>query len=202
MTEVFFCNCSCFSHHELFLQGMGILSSFRRKKVNHAKSPLAKYQRLGAGVVLDYALSKRGLCEKEMEYVTDQNGKPFFANHSELFFSLSHSEEWVLCALSDGEIGADIQVISEYNARVSDRCFSKEEAGRLHSLAPELQDREFTRLWAQKEAQVKYFGTWKGQESLPPVVGYSDLEHAEIGVCTYDTPVFCFITDIREILFR
>jgi len=184
MTQGYLLNCNCFSNQELFLQGMGRLSSFRRKKVNHAKSLQAKYQRLGAGVLLDQALRQRGLSEKEMEYMVDTNGKPFFAHCSNLFFSLSHSGDWAACTLSDQQVGVDVQVLSEYNARVSERCFSKEEAKVLAQLSGEERDREFTRLWVRKESLVKYFGTWKKQETAPKVMDFYDEVH--VGVCTED----------------
>ncbi len=196
MTEVYIVNCSCFSDQELFLKGMGMVSSFRRKKVNHAKNPQAKYQRLGAGVLLDGALRTRGLFEKDMEYGVESNGKPFFTNRSDLFFSLSHSGDWAVCALSDRQVGVDVQILSEYNARISERCFSKEDVQSLARLTGEARDREFTRLWAQKEAQVKYFGTWNQSEEHPPVTTYSEIDEVQISVCVEDAPVFHHIKDI------
>ena len=190
MTEVYLLNCNCFSDQELFLKGMGMVSSFRRKKVNHAKSPQAKYHRLGAGVLLDFALQRRGRFEKEMEYKVDENGKPFFANCSNLFFSLSHSGDWAVCALSNKQVGVDVQVHSEYNARISERCFSKEDALALTRLTKKEQDREFTKLWVRKEACVKYFGHWKQRDDIPPVTEFFDEVH--VGVCTEDIDYILF----------
>ncbi len=200
MTEVNIVNCSCFSEHELFLEGMGRLSCYRQKKVNQAKSPQAKYQRLAAGVLLDFLLRERGLAEKDMEYTKDSFGKPIFANRSDLYFNLSHSGDWAICALSDETVGADVQVISDYSPRVAARCFAKQDAHRLSRLTGEEQKREFTRLWVQKESCVKYFGTWKGQETPPPVTEYLEIDEVRIGVCTYDTSVFRYIKDVSEIL--
>lgn len=193
MTEVLMMNCSCFSDEKLFLKSMGTLSRYRQKKVNQSKTSQGKLQRLAAGVLLNKALENRNLCERDMEYRVDSCGKPFFANRPDLHFSLSHSGDWVICALSDGRVGADVQVISEYHPRVAARYFSKEDSEYLTQLTGEEQDREFTRLWVQKEARVKYFGTWKGQEILPPVVDYSEIKQVRIGVCTYDTPIFTHI---------
>lgn len=202
MTDVFFCNCSVFYDQDLFLTGMSLLSPFRQKKVNQSKSPQGKIQRLGAGVLLHLALQGRGLIEKEMEYRVEKNGKPYFANCTDLFFSLSHSEQWVACAIGHQEVGADIQVLSEYNARISKRCFSKEDAEKLAALKGREQNLEFTKLWAQKESVVKYYGTWNNQQMIPPISVYSHLTDAQIAICTYDIPRFHFITDIPEILSR
>ncbi len=200
MTEVTIINCSCFFNQELFLEGMEAVSHYRRKKVNQATSLQGKVQRLAAGLLLNNALQKWNLSERDMEYTVDSFGKPIFANHPDLYFNLSHSGDWAICALSDKNVGADVQVISKYHSQVAARCFSKEDAAYLMKLSGEEQDREFTRLWAQKEAQVKYFGTWKETIDLPPVTDYLEIDQVRIGVCTYDTPVFRYIKDVFEII--
>lgn len=193
MTQVYIVDCSCFLNQELFLEGMDKLSSFRRKKVNQAKSTLSKRQRLGAGVLLWKGLQELGFSEQEMTYGVDASGKPFFENCPTLHFSLSHSGEWAVCALSDSPVGVDVQIVSEYNARVAERFFSKEEAQRLLTLKKQEQDEEFTRLWARKESRVKYWGNWKEQTETPPVTQWAEMEGVSIAVCCQDVPVFTII---------
>ena len=41
--------------------------------------------------------------------VLDENGKPSFRDHPEIHFSLSHSGDYVMCAISDSPIGCDIE---------------------------------------------------------------------------------------------
>lgn len=200
MTEVTIINCSCFSDQKLFLAGLETVSHYRQKKVNQAKGLQGKAQRLAAGLLLNNALKRRNLSERDMEYTVDSFGKPNFTNHSDLYFNLSHSGDWAICALSDKNVGADVQVLTEYRRQVAERCFSKEDAAYLMKLSDEEQNREFTRLWAQKEAQVKYFGRWKETIDLPPVTDYLEIDEVRIGVCTYDTPVFRYIKDVSEIL--
>ncbi len=201
MTEVTIANCSCFTNQELFFKGMEVVSHDRQKKVNQAKSLQGKIQRLGAGVLLNHVLKKQNLSERDMEYSVDSFGKPVFSNCSDLHFNLSHSGDWVICALSDRQVGADVQVISEYQKRIAERCFSQQDVAYLMKLSGEVQNREFTRLWARKEARVKYFGTWKGEDPSPPVVDYLKLDEVRISVCTYDTPIFRYIKDISNGLF-
>ena len=47
----------------------------------------------------------------DFEIKKEKYGKPCVYNHKNIYFNLSHSGKMVLCAISDREIGADI----EYN---------------------------------------------------------------------------------------
>lgn len=89
-------------------------------------------------------------------YRYGQGGKPYFKNYP-YYFNLSHSGDYVACALSEREVGIDLQ---EHRGaaleRVAQRYFSPEEVLALM----QAQDREtlFFRLWARKEAYGKLIG--------------------------------------------
>lgn len=191
MTEAYLLHCGCFTESDLFGNTLQNLSEYRRNKIFCAATEPLKLQRLGAGALLDFALKQRGLSEKEMTYQTDFNGKPFFANRSDLYFSLSHSGQWVFCALSDSKIGVDVQILSKYNERIAERYFSEKESLVLSRLSGKKQDFEFTRMWVKKESTVKYFGTWHPQTSIPSVTDFFD--EVQMGICT---------SDIGNMLFR
>jgi len=84
-------------------------------------------------------------------------GKPYFLN-STLKFNLSHSHGYVACALSDSdEVGVDIEAASPTDDRarkLSARFFDDPE-----KKAVEEDPTVFTRLWSEKEAKAKFFGT-------------------------------------------
>lgn len=185
MTEAYLLHCGCFTESDLFLNTLQNLSECRRNKISCAATDALKLQRLGASALLDFALKKRGLSEKEMTYQTDSNGKPFFLNYPDLYFSLSHSGQWVFCALSDSQIGADVQVLSKYHERIAKRYFSEKEALALSCLSGSKQDFEFTRMWVRKESAVKYFGVWRPQTTIPPITELFD--EVQMGICTSDT---------------
>lgn len=85
-----------------------------------------------------------------------QGGKPYFKNYP-YYFNLSHSGDYVVCALSEREVGIDLQ---EHRGaafeRVAQRYFSSAEVFALMHA----QDRAafFFRLWARKEAYGKLIG--------------------------------------------
>lgn len=101
------------------------------------------------------------LVGRPIELVMDhgEKGKPYLKEYP-LFFNLSHSGEYVVCAVSDREIGVDIQMCSDVNeGRIAERFFSKEECKALeHCGTAEERRRLFFRLWTRKEAYGKLLG--------------------------------------------
>lgn len=92
----------------------------------------------------------------EYELAKVPGGKPFFVNHPEIHFSISHSGEYWTCAFSKEEVGLDLQ-IEEHRHRIekiSKRFFAPEEQEYLEKC----NYAEFYDVWAAKEAYLKYTG--------------------------------------------
>lgn len=54
-----------------------------------------------------------------------EKGKPYFPGHEGMHFSLSHSKKHVLAALSEHDVGADVETLREVR-QGAERLFSKE----------------------------------------------------------------------------
>lgn len=96
---------------------------------------------------------------RELALKYGENGKPYF-KELPLYFNLSHSGRYVLCAVSNREIGADIQQIREIKElQLAERHFAKEEYRQLE-LCEDLDKRRqlFFQLWSRKEAYGKLTG--------------------------------------------
>ena len=98
------------------------------------------------------------------------DGKPYFAHMQEqgyvqLYFNLSHSGDYVICALSDVPVGVDIQKTDVVREKVRQRFFSEEEKQRLEDCGQDesLRQMIFSGIWAQKEARAKLTGRGIGQ---------------------------------------
>ena len=76
------------------------------------------------------------------------NGKPYFPERPDEFFSLSHAKTHVLCALSSNPVGADIE---------SPRSIS-ERAIRYFCTQEELSFFDPLDLWVLKESYIKLIG--------------------------------------------
>ena len=93
-----------------------------------------------------------------LEYTYGQNGKPYFKEYP-FHFNLSHSGEFVVCVVSEREVGVDIQEHRNGNVeRIANRYFTAEERKTLEECEPAGQRQMFFDLWATKEAYGKYTG--------------------------------------------
>ena len=79
---------------------------------------------------------------------TDQ-GKPYFPDRPDLFFSLSHSGSLVLCAVGSQPCGADVQEPRSLSEKVIRRCFAPDELACSDPIA----------LWCLKESFIKLTGS-------------------------------------------
>lgn len=85
------------------------------------------------------------------------HGKPSFARHPEIFFSLSHCRSGAMCVVSRGNVGCDIESANrKVSEAVMSRYFNRAEAEKVRSSSnPSL---EFARIWTRKEAVGKFLG--------------------------------------------
>lgn len=86
----------------------------------------------------------------------DTRGKPYFAGAA-VHVSISHSNKLCLAAISDTEIGADIEYISNGTKRLTclaERFFTKGESNYV-KVAPR---ERFYEIWCAKESYIKYTG--------------------------------------------
>ena len=88
----------------------------------------------------------------------DENGKPYLVD-SEYYFNISHSGEYVMCAVSDNCIGIDIEMIREKvdNDAIARRFFAENEYNEISSATAKKKE-IFTRIWSEKESYIKYLG--------------------------------------------
>ena len=76
------------------------------------------------------------------------NGKPFFPERPDVFFSLSHSATHVLCAISSEPVGVDIESPRQISERATRYFRSPSEALLFEPLD----------LWVLKESYIKLVG--------------------------------------------
>ena len=106
-----------------------------------------------------------GLAANEIAFTYSEKGKP--SANVPMHFNVSHSGEWVVCALSDTPVGADIEMIKPFRAGMVARYFTEAEADYVWGDAPTHEGNvtdpdtcaRFYRVWTAKEAFVKMTGT-------------------------------------------
>ena len=93
---------------------------------------------------------------RDLEWKYNEHGKPYMANGP--YFSISHCKEGIAVAIDDAPIGIDIEAIRHANEDLIERTMNEEEKRLIANSQQPIADREFTRLWTQKEAIVKAEG--------------------------------------------
>jgi 4'-phosphopantetheinyl transferase len=134
-----------------------LLSDTGRKKVELVKNQKVYAQSYLADILSRYVLNtiyKFPL--EEIQFTAGPNGKPELKNQS-IKFNYSHSGSQIVLAVSEKQIGIDIEKIHKNKLRVADRFFSQEEIDYIQECPDK--DQAFTRLWTIKEAYLKYIGT-------------------------------------------
>jgi len=164
-----------------------------------------------AYAVLAYAARRRGF-DALPAIVRHEQGKPYFPEHPNCHFNLSHSGTFVLCAVDEHPVGADIELIHPHHPKLAQRICSVEEL-----LWLEEQPHKATalcQLWVRKEAMVKYTGSGltvplrKICVPLPPTCEQSGLLFSSVTTPEYclcvcgHTPLQSIVSLSREEIFR
>ena len=89
----------------------------------------------------------------ESDFVIGQNGKPYLKESEDFYFNISHCGNAVAVAVSDTEIGVDIEKLRKADFRVCRRFFTDKEKTYVG-----YSDRRFFEIWTKKEANIKLNG--------------------------------------------
>ncbi len=63
-----------------------------------------------------------GLSNNQIEFTTNIYGKPFFIYNPYIHFNISHTGNYVVCAISDEPVGIDIELIKPIEHKIAE-CF-------------------------------------------------------------------------------
>ena len=137
-------------------ENMHRLPAFRRQQCEKYRRDADKN-----ACILAYLLLVKGLREQYSippppAFVYNEHGKPYLETTPHVFFNFSHCRQGVVCALSEFEVGVDIQDIRPFTAKLADRVCSDEELSRLDKCDDP--EREFCKFWAMKESYAKAKG--------------------------------------------
>lgn len=119
----------------------------------------AKRTLFGEAMIRYLACSRMNLQNENICFGKNQYGKPFLYNKPRFFFNVSHSANWVVCAISTKEVGVDIEKLKPIDMKIAKRFFDKREYHYIMSAADFATQVEcFYDIWTLKESYVKYIG--------------------------------------------
>lgn len=151
----------------LSAQRLEYIGKFRQ--LNSRRFSVLSYILLSYGLKLEYNI------DGPQDFTYSDKGKPYLKNCSDIFFCMSHCKNGVCCAVSDREIGIDIESIRKaYPAIIRRTCSDEERASVESSSMP---DREFIRLWTMKEAYLKLTGVGIGTDMRRITKNIPECEH-------------------------
>lgn len=84
-------------------------------------------------------------------------GKPLVDSNEEIYFNISHCDNYVICALDDNSIGVDIERVADIDLKIADRFFTSKERDFINSSKINKLDR-FYQIWTMKESYIKAIG--------------------------------------------
>lgn len=159
IVKVYIGNISSLNDDDFFYKAYESVSDYRKNKIDSVRFLEDKQRSLGAGLLLKKALEDVGISEKKVEFITKENGKPHIKEMENFCFNLSHSGDYVVCAVSDKEIGCDIEFIKNIDLCIADRFFHKKEAEIIKKQSTNEQKLDlFYRIWTLKESFIKATG--------------------------------------------
>ena len=134
--------------HDITPEHISLISPQRAAKAIRYKLPADKKRCIAGGLLL-----RRFLGDSEI-YI-DEFGKP--RTESGVCFNLSHSGDWVLLAVSDREVGCDIEQLHQTDAlRLGKVVYTDAEMDVLRKSRDRLGT--FFEFWTKKEALLKCMG--------------------------------------------
>ena len=175
------------------LEMCSVVSDSKRKRIKSFNS-INSIQRTLIGEILirKVICEKMGVVNKEIVFEFNKYGKPFIKNNP-FYFNISHSGQYIVCAIYRYPVGVDVQEKSCTDISIARRFFSKNEIQYILSHPQEEQSNIFNLIWTRKEAYVKCLG--KGLSislgsfdvldiNLSKKILSQSLNNASLSVCT------------------
>ena len=153
---------------EMYLNWISVLPEEKQKKIQDIRKEKDRFcSVIGYMLAVKVINENYGIAKSEIEFFFDGNGKPFVKNEG-IFISISHSDDLVICAVSDKVIGVDIEKIRNVNLRTVRKFCTEEEKIYIFGKVPDESSFEnvsdnillrFFEIWTKKEAYGKMLGS-------------------------------------------
>lgn len=187
MVNVYITDIRQWNDEAVYRKWLKVLPEDRRLHVEEYKQMSDKRRSLAGSVLVREAFGKRypGIDMHALSFKTEMNGKPYIEGYPQFHFNISHSGNYTVCAVSEENVGIDIQQTREVKVNVAKRFFTEKEKAQIEAVADtgELskallgkQQEMFFRIWSAKEAYVKLTG--KGIKELQSFT--ADLQSGRI----------------------
>ncbi len=137
------------------------LTEERKKLADRKKGERERQLFLGAEVLLNLSLQRAGIeIPFPANYERNEHGKPYLTDCDGIYVNWSHSGDYVICAVSDREVGIDLQYAGKEPKESLVRKLLQPEELHFYEHTPVAErQRLFYEYWAVKESFLKALGT-------------------------------------------
>ncbi len=135
-----------------------VITEENRQRVLKFRRKEDKLRTLFGELLVRYVIA--GISGMSMEKIIicrDEMHKPYLPEIP-LCFNISHSGDYVFCAVSSQRVGVDIEEITEVDTETVSRFFTEEEQLFLKGQPENERKKAFFSLWTVKESYVKLLG--------------------------------------------
>ena len=132
------------------------IPKLKKDKIAKYKNYETKARSIIGEMILKELLSKRNISYRDLDYYVNNYGKPYLKN-MDLFFNISHSFDYVIAAISDKEIGIDVEKIRKTPITIMNQFATKKEKEYILSSNNNIEERIF-KIYTLKEAYFKMLG--------------------------------------------
>ncbi len=122
------------------------------------------------------AMQELGIDSKDIVFEYNFRGKPMLKGIQDFCFNISHSGEYVACAISEANVGCDIQQVIPCDISMGKLVFTPQELALIHGID------DFYQMWTRKEALLKAIGIGISEEGI----GLSMVKDGKISPVEYD----------------
>ena len=108
----------------LFNNLLSFLSEEKQEKINK----FIKKEDADKSLIGDILIREALFCDSQIRNIKfnyNAYGKPYLINDPHIFFNISHSGDWVVCAINDCEIGIDIEKVDRFDLDIAKHFFQK-----------------------------------------------------------------------------
>ena len=153
--DIYFFNITVLRNKNIFQKKLEEVDSLRKERIGSIKNRDDRLRSLGAGILINFIKKQYQInCELKI----DRRGKPYFEN-ADMYFNISHSGSYVVAAVSEKEIGIDIQKVVPDKHREAEKNFLPKECDYINAPADSREQwQRFCEVWTIKEAYLKNIG--------------------------------------------
>ena len=135
-----------------------LISVYRLNKLNKFIYREDYLRSLYAECLLRFLLCKKiPAINSDIHIEYARYGKPYINGNNKIEFSISHSGNWVVVAISNITVGVDIEEIKHKDSLVIERFFSSNEKDDIYENI-KTSDEKYYKLWTLKESYMKFTG--------------------------------------------